>query len=215
MLPDLPANLRDIRRLNLWFGAVHTVRQLCAPHLGQCESVLDVATGSADIPVALYDWASRRRHSLHITALDLSPEILLLARSIIGRRPIHLLQGNALHLPFPDRSYDLVMCNLALHHFDESSAVVVLAEMHRVARRVLIVLDLERSAVGYAGVWLATQTVARARLTRHDGPLSVLRAFTPAELTSLAVTAQVPAPQVRRHPFFRISLVAPLEHAHG
>lgn len=206
----LDANLRDIRHLNRWFGALRTIDALCAPFLLDRCSVLDVATGSADIPIVLRARAARRGVRIEVTGLDRSAEVLRAAAATSGAQDIRLVQGDALKLPFPDQSYDVVMCNLALHHFSPPDAIRVLREMARVARRAVIVLDLERSYLGYLGVWAATRTVARNRLTRHDGPLSVLRAYTREELAALARDAGLSAGCIRRHPFFRLSLVAPL-----
>src|ERR1700682_1619566 len=81
-------------------------------------------------------------------------------------------------------------------------------EMWRVARHAIVVIDLYRSRPALAGAWLATHVLAGSRLTRHDGPLSVLRAYRPAELWDLAREAGLESVQVRRRPFFRQTLIA-------
>jgi len=209
VLADLPANLRDIRNLNRWFGgtslALNTVLRLTSGWASV--SVLDVATGSADIPLALWRALHRSGVEPSIVALDSSAEVLAEAVSQLDGAPVELKHGDAQLLPYPDNSFDIVLCCLALHHFSPEGAVSVLGEMWRVARRGMIVIDLRRSYLAYAGTWLATRTVARNRLTRHDGPLSVLRAYTPEELCGLARRAGIPNPTIKRHAFFRQSLV--------
>src|SRR5262249_61450111 len=59
--------------------------------------------------------------------------------------------ARALELPFRDHSIDLVMCSQILHHFDDDGAGEFLREMHRVARRAVIVSDLRRSWSAAAG----------------------------------------------------------------
>ncbi|HET7274893.1 MAG TPA: hypothetical protein VFI91_06915, partial [Longimicrobiaceae bacterium] len=77
-----------------------------------------------------------------------------------------------------------------------------------------IVSDLRRSLAGLAGARLLASTVWGAHpVTRHDGPLSVRRAFTPAELAGLADAAGWPNARVRTHPFFRVSLVLNAEQS--
>jgi hypothetical protein len=49
-------------------------------------------------------------------------------------------------------------------------------------------------------VWLATRVFTRHRFARHDGPLSVRRAYSPGELRSLAAAAGLAPPVIRRHP---------------
>jgi len=82
---------------------------------------------------------------------------------------------------------------------------VLLRELRRVARTTPIVCDLARSRAAYAGTWLVTR-LSRNRLTRHDAPLSVRRAYTPDEALALARDAGWRGARVRREPFFRMTL---------
>ncbi|MDQ2745049.1 MAG: methyltransferase domain-containing protein, partial [Chloroflexota bacterium] len=209
VLTDLPANLRDIRRLNRWLGGTRIALGQLAPLLPDAPAVslLDVATGSGDFPLAATHWASRKGMALQATGLDSSTDVLAEARELC-RDTISLMVGDARSLDVADESFDVVTCCLALHHFSEPDAAQVLAEMWRVARHAILVVDLTRGYVAYAGTWLAVQVMARSRLTCHDGPLSVLRAFTPPELRRLAVVAGVPHSRVTVHPLFRQVLVA-------
>lgn len=143
-----------------------------------------------------------------MTACDISEDVLAEARSVVGDAPIDLVSADVRRLPWPDRSFDLVTCNLALHHLGPGDAERALREMWRVARRAMVVVDLERGYTAYIGAWLATHVLVRNRLTRHDGPLSVLRAYTAQELGDLARRAGLRHFTIRRHPFFRMALEA-------
>jgi ubiquinone/menaquinone biosynthesis C-methylase UbiE len=189
---DLSSNLRDIRRLNKWFGGTQAALALVRRALADSSeaSLLDVATGSADIPLRAHEWARRAGVDLRITGMDISPGVLSEATRITRGTPISLQVGDARAMPLADCSYDVVMSCLALHHFPPEEAVIVLREMWRVARRVAFVVDLTRSYPALAGTYLATRTVARNRVTRHDGPLSVRRSYTRAELLDLSARAE-------------------------
>jgi SAM-dependent methyltransferase len=160
--------------------------------------ILDVGTGTADTPLALLHWAARHDRRAAVTGLDVSPTLLAEARRLVGTAPVTLVQGDARALPFPDAACDVAICLGVLHHFDEPEAVVVLREMWRVSRVGIVVVDLRRGYGMYALAWLALHLLSRNRFTRHDGLLSVLRAYTPPELTRLAHTAALPAPRVQR-----------------
>jgi ubiquinone/menaquinone biosynthesis C-methylase UbiE len=210
---ELAANLRDIRRLNRWFGGSVLVRRYffalnrsAGKGADLSVSLLDVATGSGDIPAAIIVWG--RKHGIEITAtgLDCSPDVLGEAARYTGGS-VSFVLGDARALPWPDSSFDVVTCSLALHHFDPASAAQVLREVARVARVGVIVTDLRRSRLAYVATWLVTHTVARNRLTRHDGPLSVLRAYTAREVQALAASAGLAGAHVRRHLFFRLALL--------
>lgn len=210
---ELAANFRDIRRVNALFGGTRVVlRHLPALLAGipseRPVTVLDLATGSADIPLTILRWAAKRGRTLEITASDVSDEMLAIADAHLRGEPgIALAQHDARAVPLPAGAFDLVLCSLALHHFAPAEAMLVLAEMRRLARLGAIVNDLARSRTGYAAAWLAAQITTRNRLTRHDAPLSVKRAYTPDELRELLRQAGIDHARVTTHPMFRMAAV--------
>ena len=150
-------------------------------------------------------WANRY---LPGTATDISLEILDLAGAqIAGSSCIRLLHADARTMPFANHSFDIVTCSLALHHFVPGDAVLVLREMDRLCRAGFIVNDLRRGAAAYGATWLATRLTTRNRLTRHDAPLSIQRAYTPGELRSLLNEANVRDAEIRTVPWFRMVAV--------
>jgi phospholipid N-methyltransferase len=212
---ELAANFRDIKRVNQIFGGISTILRLL-PHLldavapGQPVTVLDLATGCGDIPVALSGWAKRRGVPMTIIASDASDDILELARREIGNNPdIILARHDARSVPLPDKHVDIVLCSLSLHHFPADDAVQVLGEMNRLARVGFILNDLRRSRLGYAGAWLAAHLATRNRLTRNDAPLSVRRAYTPEELEILLNRAGIDDAAISKHLWFRMAALKP------
>jgi ubiquinone/menaquinone biosynthesis C-methylase UbiE len=115
--------------------------------------------------------------------------------------------GDALELPFREGTFDVVMASLFFHHLSNENCVRVLQQMWRIARRRVLVNDLHRHAVAYASIRLLTALFSKSGMVRHDGPISVLRAFRPAELLDISKTAGVPARVYRSFPY-RLVLVA-------
>src|SRR2546428_4367410 len=209
---ELGGLLNDIRRTNRWFGGyplvLNYVRSAVARLSHRPITVLDVATASADVPRAIAVWARTHHVPVRIVALDLSPQILSLARRGIDAYPeITLLRGNALALPFPDGAMDVLICGLALHHFPFDMAVRLLREIDRVAGGGFLINDVVRSLGAYLGAWGDTRLFTRNRLARHDGPLSVLRSFTTDEFRVMMTQAGLSGVEVRKHPMFRVALV--------
>ncbi|HEV2741223.1 MAG TPA: methyltransferase domain-containing protein [Candidatus Elarobacter sp.] len=201
---ELEANLRDIAFANARLGGtapvVRALRRLGA------RRVLDVGSGLGDVPLALVRDGARRGVQLQVTCLDHSEQMLALARRATGADPaLRFVRADGGALPFADGAFDVVTCTLALHHFDPDGARALLRELRRVARLSPVVCDLRRSPVAFAATWLWSRT-SRNRLTRHDAPLSVRRAYTPNEALALAREAGWRAPRVRREPFFRMTL---------
>ena len=205
-LAELEANLRDIERANRFFGGI-------APFVREIEcrdvsTVLDVGCGSADMPSALAQSARRRGRVLRVTCLDRSEQMLSIARRRNGAASdLAFVAGDGTALAFDDRSFDVVTCSLSLHHFEPPAAIRLLREMRRVARLTPIVCDLRRSPLAYVATWAYTRLFTRNRLTRHDGPLSVRRAYTPGEALELARAAAWRRPIVRRESWFRMTLI--------
>ena len=84
---------------------------------------------------------------------------------------------------------DLTISAMTLHHLEPDAGVRYLAEMDRAARAGFVVNDLVRSRVAPGLVWLITRFITRGAISRHDGPLSVKRSYTPGEVSGLCEQA--------------------------
>ena len=203
---EVSGNFRDIALINAWLGGVRATITEVDRLAVTPRTILDVGTGGGDMPLALLDHLRARGSAASCVALDRSIAALdAAAERVRGRSDIALVRGDALSLPYYDRTFDLVTCNLALHHFDPADAVRALAEMGRVGRDV-IVNDLRRSALGWMLTCAVFPLFTSNRLTLHDGPLSVLRAYSPDEVRVFAGDAGWTRAAVRRHFAVRMTL---------
>ena len=219
---ELARSLADLRRVNRWLGGtrvvLHHLERLIARHPRPSYRILDLATGSGDIPLQVARWARERDVQVEIVASDNHATTLALAREHVAGNPaVRVAEADALALPWPDESFDVVLLSTALHHFDDDQDCLrVLREMDRVSRIGLIVNDLARSRAALLGARLLAATVWRTHpVTRHDGPLSVRRAFTPGELRELAARAGFRKAEVHSHVPFRVALVVEKEQQGG
>lgn len=210
---ELAENFRDIRRVNRLLGGTSVIlRHL--PDLfesipaNQPATILDLATGLGDIPIAIVHWAKRHDRQVQIVASDSSSEILHLAeKETAAHSEISIACYDARSVPLPDQQFDIVLCSLALHHFAPDDATQVLREMSRLARTGVVVNDLYRSRAGYIAAWAAARLTTRNRLTRNDAPLSILRAYTPVELGVLLHQAGFTSLPITKHLWFRMTAV--------
>ena len=197
-------SLRDVQRSNTLLGGTRAVLSELSrilPSLGTAASLLDVGTGVADIPHAARGRARARGVTLTTFGVDEAETLARVTERVLDAS----VCADARRLPFADSSIDVVTCSQVLHHFPEDEIPLVLRELHRVARRTVIVSDLRRSWLAACGFWLVTWPLGFHSVTRHDGVVSVLRGFTTAEL-SRHVAAAVGAPGVvRRHLGWRIT----------
>ena len=149
---------------------------------GEQVEILDIATGSADIPRAILRWADRRRFNVRVTGIDRHPGALHEASHPTDNR-LHLVRGDALELPFDDNSFDYVITNMFLHHLDDAQIVTVLQNMARVSRKGIIAADLIRNRRAY--FWISVFTLLANPMVRHDARVSVAQAFTEEEVLAL------------------------------
>ena len=206
---ELEGSLADIRVVNRYLGDRRALMKHLSPLvLGRgAFSLLDIATGSADLPVAIADWARSKGVGASITAVDINEQTIAAARRLTAGYPeITLAVADGLHLPYGDRSFDVVLCSKATHHLSPAQGVQLVKEMLRVARRGYLVMDLRRSWIAWALIYFLTRLFTRNRLTRNDGPLSVLRSFTAGELAALASGAGGEEFTVTREPFWLLVL---------
>lgn len=186
-------NLRDLRRLNRFFGGRQTLQSVLSPLLQPGMRILDVGAASGDHAAALAQ--------AKVVSVDLS-------ESHLQRAAGDRVAADAFSLPFAPRSFDIVMANLFLHHFEDAAIVSLLKEFARLATVAVVVNDLERSRLAWTFLPLTAPVFRWDPVTIHDGTISVAAAFRPAELSRLFQQAGLTGARIRRHrPWFRLSAV--------
>ena len=193
----LRGELRNLRRINARFGSLTLVQDAVLSIVAGTNSnrtihVIDLATGSADQPVALLDALRRAGRRATITAVDKNSIALDAARAFAGHvADIRVEQQDILALPYPDRSFDVAICSFALHHFSRADAVTILREMHRLSRVGFVIHDLSRGYPAAVAAWIYTHVTTTNIMTRRDGIASVMNAFNPQEVRDMATEAGI------------------------
>jgi ubiquinone/menaquinone biosynthesis C-methylase UbiE len=203
---EVEKSLRDLSRINRWFGGVATTRSLIervAQATGQKRfSVLEVAAGFGEVPKAAAQQLARKGIALQLTLLD--------------RMRSHLLPGNrslvadALALPFRDDAFDLVSSSLFAHHLEPAELKAFVEEALRVSRCAVLINDLIRHPLHLALVY-AGWPLMRSHVSRVDGVASVRRAYLAKEMLEILSTAgdngRSARPEIYRHYLFRMGVI--------
>jgi 2-polyprenyl-3-methyl-5-hydroxy-6-metoxy-1,4-benzoquinol methylase len=203
--PELKRDLANLRSLNRWFGSHrlvrHFLRRWFKPN-GKAR-ILDVATGSGDIPRLIVDHARRQNVSVQIDAIDQQestieiarglsssyPEITFYRANLFEWNPSSALKLDGLKPSSLPRPYDMVFCSLALHHFSNDDAVRALQKIRELSSERVLVADLRRARWLSCAVYLVTATIYRNEMTKTDARLSAARAFSSVEMRELAERA--------------------------
>jgi SAM-dependent methyltransferase len=172
---------------------------------GETIRIVDFATGSADVPLAIVDWARRRGFDVRVVGIDLHEATCRTAREATRHEPnIQILRADALDPPFGPGSFDYATTSMFLHHLADEQAVRVLEVMGHVARRGIIAADLLRHPRAYIAIRLLT--IGANAMVRHDACVSVAQAFTLKEMRVLAERAGVGFAKLHRHFGYRFVL---------
>ena len=203
--PELERDLRNLESLNRRFGACRAVLKQLTPLLRQREPlrIVDLATGGGDIPRAIVREARARQCPVSVIAVDRQEATLRIAKKFSADFPeIRYMRADIVGFE-PEKPADVVMCNLALHHFEETDVIRILRQCRLQAGRAALVTDLRRSLFARAAIVGVTELFYREPMTRHDARVSAARAFSYAELHRLAVAAGWWGFEHRCCPFFR------------
>jgi ubiquinone/menaquinone biosynthesis C-methylase UbiE len=189
--PELVSDLRNLRSLNRYFGSHRLVRWFLQRWIkgGDNLRVLDLATGSGDIPRLVVDCARRIGATVEVDAVDFQASTIEIASQLSVDFPEIQYHCADMHQFGEDHSYDIVLFSLALHHFSADEAVQLLRRCRTLSRGQILVADLRRSWFAKVGVDLLTAAIFREAMTRNDARVSAERSFSFRELEDLAHAA--------------------------
>lgn len=213
---EVSASLRDLDRINRWFGGISTSQALttevaCSAALNRI-SLLEVAAGSGNTARAVGRRLSSQAIRVDLTLLDRAPSHLAAGSGNSchngSRTPTALIvAGDALTLPFGDNTFDVVSSNLFVHHLSPPQVERFVTEGLRVCRYALVINDVSRSWLHLGFVYFGLP-LFRSRITWNDAPASVRQAYTPGEIKTFLNRSAAAHVNVRSHFLFRFGAIA-------
>lgn len=206
----LKENLKDIAKFNSFLRTRNAVLKyirliIQLKKLTGKIKILDLCCGSADIPVFITDWARKEKIEIEILAIDISEEIIKIAREeVINYPEIKALTGDAFNLPYNENCFNIVICSQAFHHFNDEDCKKLLKVMYKLCNDGVVVNDLRRAWFNYFGAKILGGIWNLNYMSRNDAPISVLRAFTKEEFTELGKAVGIP--EIKCYSYFTHSL---------
>lgn len=205
---EFDRTLVDLRRVNQYLGG----RRALAHHLfpmmkavaakEQPVRLLDIGTGSADIPEFIVGWARAAGIKVEFAVLDYNWFAARRARDATLNYPeIVTVQADAMNLPFAEGSFHFVLASLFLHHFQTKDAARLLSGFAHTASEAFVINDLRRHPIAYYSIKILTKLFTNNQMVRHDSAVSVLRGFTAQDIAELKNSSQVRIKVFRRFPY--------------
>lgn len=161
-------------------------RTLIRPALdpSRANSLLDIGCGGGDITRRIASWAARDGIALDITAIDPDPRAYAFATA--GRNgDVRFRESTSGALLDEGQMFDVVISNHVLHHI-ENGPDEFLADSVRLASRLVVHSDIERSSVAYAAYAVLALPLAVRSFAHADGLISIRRSYRRGELAATA-----------------------------
>lgn len=210
--------LVELQRVNRWLGDATALKNSLLKEIDRLNlrsfSVVDVGAGSGELLRVIAGWACNSGRNARLAGVELNARSTkAMAEQSTSFPEISAIRGDAFRLPFADNQFDYAMSSLFTHHFENREMVAILRELGRISTRGVFVIDLHRHPVAYYFYTTIGRLILHNRLLREDGALSILRSFTPEELTRLAERAGLQDITVNRHFPYRLVLAAAPPHS--
>src|SRR5438132_7912868 len=144
---ELERDVANLRSFNRWFGGHGLVKNFLRRWLKPNEKarILDVATGSGDIPRLIADHARRQNLAVQIDAIDQQESTIEIARRLSALYPEIDFRCANLFEWDPPEGYNILFCSLTLHHFTTNDPVRALQKMRELSRARVLLADLPRA----------------------------------------------------------------------
>lgn len=181
---------RQFRLLNaVLFRPAHIYERWLKPRLSAnpeyLHTLLDIGFGGGDIACALARKATAEGVRLHVTGIEINPRALDYVVNQPRPGNVVFRLARAEELLAQGERFDFVLSNHLLHHLAEAELGFMLETAARLARRLALMSDLQRSDLAWLGA-LLTLPFLHGSYHFHDGLASLRRAYTCAELRRLA-----------------------------
>jgi SAM-dependent methyltransferase len=175
--------------------------------------ILDVGSGGGDTLRVIARWAAARHLPVELTGIDLNPHSTRAAQQFNIEDPVDPFSPLTANITFltadvftyaPDPKPDIVLSALFTHHLGSPEIVRFLSWMEQHARLGWYINDLHRSR--RAAFWFRFLPIFFGwhRFIAYDGPVSLRRAFIPADWQRMLAQANISSATIEQHPMNRL-----------
>jgi 2-polyprenyl-3-methyl-5-hydroxy-6-metoxy-1,4-benzoquinol methylase len=208
------ASYRFMETVNHHFGGIRIVRNyLAAEAAGNFNGgplrILDIGSGSCDIPLAVARWAHAAGIHVQITGLEIAGNAVDIALGRLaqaGQPPVQILHEDIFSHQ-PTEPYDCAVASMCFHHFSNAEIITLVKRLQGFVRNSLLINDLRRCLLSSLAARLLLSNTRALAGVRHDALLSIRRGFKIQELKALLQPLDNVSVSVEPAPWFRVAAV--------
>jgi 2-polyprenyl-3-methyl-5-hydroxy-6-metoxy-1,4-benzoquinol methylase len=154
---------------------------------GKEVTIADIGCGNGDMLRAVAKMADKKGWRVKLVGVDANEYTVKYAAALSIQYPeITYYCMDILREKFRELQYDIVLCTLTLHHFEDRQIIKLMSLFRRNATIGIVINDLQRSAVAYRLFQLFSWVTGMGKMAKEDGLVSILRGFKRKEIQELS-----------------------------
>lgn len=188
---SLQAVFKDIDIVNRFLGG-HRVTlkalEMLFKELGKKSyTILDAGCGDGTMLRAIASYFHLKEIDLDLTGIDVSEKALVIARKQSEEfRNIKFIQQDLMRMSTDTAQYDVVICSLTLHHFDDEHIPLILNNLSCIAQSAIVINDLQRSKLAYYLFKGFSTIFMNTDIAKNDGLISIKSGFSRNDLKNFS-----------------------------
>jgi 2-polyprenyl-3-methyl-5-hydroxy-6-metoxy-1,4-benzoquinol methylase len=209
-------NMQELEAVNFWLGGKNTLISalniIYRKHLRLFKNkktvIADLGCGGGDLLRATHKWAKKEGLNVNLIGVDANRfTAQYAAKNSAGFNNIRIETLNVFSDELKTMRFDVVCLNTLCHHLGDPDLITLLKQLKEQTSTAIIINDLHRHWFAYLSIKWLSRLLNFSYLSRHDGPISVLRAFRKHELVDLLKLADIACYQIRWRWAFRWEVV--------
>lgn len=190
--------LDKLENINRWLGGnkgtLRGLKRILKNHPKEQEVfIVDIGCGHGDILRDIANFGRKKGYNLRLLGVDANPTAIAYAKELSKQySEINFKTEDIFSKEFKNRTFDVVLATLFLHHFKEMQLVSFLKQAINQSKKGIVVNDLHRHKLAYY-LFMLLSVFIRNKMIIEDGLTSVLRGFTRKELEVISQKINVKA----------------------
>ncbi|MFN2458006.1 MAG: methyltransferase domain-containing protein [Chitinophagaceae bacterium] len=178
---DIRQNMEELAVINRRLGGHNiTIKGIKAvlknSGLNKPARIVELGCGGGDSLRVLKDYFHSRQLKCTLTGIDINKQCIAFAKEQAENSGINFICSDYRNVEFPEKPH-VIFSSLFCHHFTNEELIKMVQWKFENCLIGFFINDLRRHPVAYHFIKLLTRFFSKSYLVKHDGPLSVKRAF--------------------------------------